>query len=113
MAELAPITEEVFDKKKFEMVSANASAITDVAYKCIPCNKIFKSIEKQDEHKLSKKHKRNEKEYCQKNPNHEQNIIFQSLKQNSEIQSDNASKNEGKRTINNILDDLKNELLAE
>ena len=46
MAELAPITEEVFDKKKFEMVSANASAITDIAYKCIPCNKIFNSIEK-------------------------------------------------------------------
>jgi len=46
MAELTPITEDVFDKKKLEMVSANASAITDVTYKCIPCNKIFKSLEK-------------------------------------------------------------------
>jgi hypothetical protein len=34
MAELAPITEDVFDRKKAEMVSANASAITDVLYKC-------------------------------------------------------------------------------
>ena len=46
MAELTPIIEDVFDKKKLEMVSANASAITDVTYKCIPCNKIFKSLEK-------------------------------------------------------------------
>ena len=45
------------------MISANASAITDVTYKCQACNKSFKSIEKLDEHKSSKKHKKNEKEF--------------------------------------------------
>ena len=84
MAELAPITEDVFDKKKSEMVSANASAITDVIYKCFPCNKNFKSTEKLEEHKVSKKHKRNEKEFCIKNPNAEQNSIFKSIAQSSE-----------------------------
>lgn len=114
MAELAPISEEIFDKKKSEMVSANASAITDVIYKCNPCNKSFKSTEKLDEHKLSKKHKKNEKEFVAKNPNFEQNSIFKSITQNSETQSDHASiKNDGKRTITNILDDLKNEFLSE
>ena len=79
MAELAPITEDVFDRKKAEMVSANASAITDVLYKCQPCNKSFKTTETLNEHKISKKHKKNEKEYCIKNPNAEQNSIFKSI----------------------------------
>lgn len=65
MADLAPISEEVFDQKRAEMVSANASAFTEVAYKCFPCNKTFKSIEQMNEHKKSKKHKKNEKEYIQ------------------------------------------------
>ena len=34
MAELLPIPEDIFEQKKAEMVSANASAISEVAYKC-------------------------------------------------------------------------------
>lgn len=45
IAELAPITEDVFDQKKAQMVSANQSAMTEVTFKCQPCNKTFKSIE--------------------------------------------------------------------
>lgn len=63
MADLAPISEEVFDQKRAEMVSANASAFTDVSYKCQACNKTFKSAEQLNEHKKSKKHKKNEKAY--------------------------------------------------
>lgn len=34
IAELAPITEDVFEQKKAQMVSANQSAMTDVTFKC-------------------------------------------------------------------------------
>jgi len=43
MADLPPISEDIFEQKKAQMVSANASAITEVVYKCIPTNKTFKS----------------------------------------------------------------------
>ena len=39
IAELAPITEEVFEQKRSEMASTNASAFTEVMYKCQPCHK--------------------------------------------------------------------------
>ena len=43
MVDLGPITEDVFEAKKAAMVEADASAITDCMYKCVPCNKTFKS----------------------------------------------------------------------
>ena len=45
MAELPPISEDIFEQKKNQMVSANASAISEVMHKCLPCNKTFKSTE--------------------------------------------------------------------
>lgn len=63
MAELNPITEDIFEQKKAQMVSADASAISEVVYKCQPCNKLFKSTEQMEEHKKSKKHKKNEKDF--------------------------------------------------
>ena len=68
MADLAPITEEVFELKKSEMISANASAITELGYKCQACCKSFKSLEKLEEHKNTKKHKKNEKDYLNSHP---------------------------------------------
>ena len=76
MAELNPITEDLFEQKKAQMVSANASAISEVVYKCQPCNKLFKSTEQMEEHKKSKKHKKNEKEYQKQNPNSDASSIF-------------------------------------
>jgi len=64
------------------MVSANASAISEVVYKCQPCNKLFKSTEQMEEHKKSKKHKKNEKEFQKQNPNSDSSSIFQSISQN-------------------------------
>ncbi len=69
MADLAPISEEVFNQKRDEMISANASAITEVGYKCLACNKTFKSKEKLEEHMKTKKHKKNMKEYLAAHPN--------------------------------------------
>jgi len=53
-------------------------------YKCVPCNKTFKSPEQQEEHKKSKKHKKNEKEYQKKNPEADSDSIFQSISQNQD-----------------------------
>jgi len=89
MAELAPVTEEIFETKRSEMVSANASAITEVMYKCQACNKNFKSIEQLNEHKKSKKHKKSEKEYEKSNPNASKSSIFLSINQATESEISN------------------------
>lgn len=89
MAELAPVSEEIFESKRSEMVSANASALTDVMYKCQACNKNFKSIEQLNEHKKSKKHKKNEKEYEIRNPNASKSSIFLSITGATESQISN------------------------
>ena len=68
IAELPPITEDIFDQKKAQMVSANVSAISEVTYKCLACAKSFKSLEQLDEHKKSKKHKKRYKEYLKDHP---------------------------------------------
>ena len=69
------------------MVNANASALTDVFYKCQPCNKNFKTNEMLDEHKKSKKHKREEKEWLIKNPGQDSSI-FKSIATGSNILSE-------------------------
>jgi len=79
VAELAPITEDVFDEKRAQAIAPNASAITEVFIKCQPCNKSFKSNEQLAEHCKSKKHKKNEKEYRSKHPDADDSSIFKSL----------------------------------
>ena len=61
------------------MVSANQSAMSEMIHKCHPCGKVFKSNEKIAEHKTTKKHKRNEKEYKKEHPTADDDSIFQSI----------------------------------
>ena len=101
MVNLAPISEDVFDLKKSQMVSANASAITDVHFKCLACNKGFKSSQQLDEHKKSKKHKKSEKEYLAKHEGMSSSDIFKSI---SHSQASLADRSE---SINaNMLGDI-------
>ena len=85
------------------MVSANASLVSEVTYKCFPCNKSFKSLEMLDEHKKSKKHKKNEKEYMKKHPDASDSSIFKSISHNQ------SEKGEEKNTAN-ILDGINEEI---
>ena len=103
IAELPPISEEVFEQKREQMVSANASLVSEVTYKCFPCNKSFKSLEMLDEHKKSKKHKKNEKEYMKKHPDASDSSIFKSISHNQ------SEKGEEKNTAN-ILDGINEEI---
>ena len=101
IAELAPITEDVFDEKKAQMVSANQSAMTEVTFKCHPCNKTFKSIEMLDQHKKSKNHKKNEKAYVAANPNVSESSMFKSIS--------HTDKSETASATGNILDGIDQE----
>jgi pre-60S factor REI1 len=101
IAELAPVTEDVFDEKKAQMVSANQSAMTEVTFKCHPCNKTFKSIEMLDQHKKSKNHKKNEKAYVAANPNVSESSMFKSIS--------HADKSETISANENILDGIDQE----
>jgi pre-60S factor REI1 len=76
IAELPPITEDIFEQKKAQMVSANQSALSEMVHKCQACNKLFKSQEKKDEHKASKKHKKNQKEFQATHPEVDEDSIF-------------------------------------
>jgi len=76
IAELPPISEDIFEQKKQSMVSANASAMSEMLYKCQPCGNTYKSTEQLEEHKRSKKHKKNEKEFMAKHPGSETDSMF-------------------------------------
>jgi len=76
IAELPPISEDLFEQKKLSMISANQSAMSEMLYKCQPCNKVFKSTEQLEEHKKSKKHKKNEKDFLAAHPESEKDSIF-------------------------------------
>ena len=80
------------------MVSANQSAMSEVTFKCHPCNKTFKSIEMLDQHKKSKNHKKNEKEYIKKNPNVSESSMFKSIS--------HADRSETISDTTNILDGI-------
>lgn len=84
IADLPPITEDIFEQKKIQMVSANQSALSEMVYKCQACNKTFKSHEKMDEHKLTKKHKKSSKEFQAKHPNVDDDSIFLSISQHQD-----------------------------
>ena len=108
MAELAPVTEEVFETKRKDMAAADASAMSEVVYKCVPCNKIFKTLEQLNEHKKSKKHKKAQKEYEANNPNASKSSIFLSINQSTPSEVSYQSQDHIPR--GNILDELKNNL---
>lgn len=79
IANLEPISEELFEEKRILLQQSNVSLSTETKWKCKACNKVFKTIESLDEHKRSKKHKKNEKDYLEKNPTSELSSIFKSI----------------------------------
>lgn len=81
--------------------------MSEVIYKCQACNKTFKSQSQLNEHKKSKKHKKNEKDFLKKFPDASEDSIFGSIKHSQYVESEKSFeivKNE------NVLDDLKNEI---
>ena len=47
MAELEPITEEIFEQKKVMLANSQVSMTMETRWKCYPCAKIFKTRESQ------------------------------------------------------------------
>jgi hypothetical protein len=43
MAELDPITEEIFEQKRVMLQSSEMSVTVETRWKCYPCAKIFKT----------------------------------------------------------------------
>jgi hypothetical protein len=94
IAELEPISEDVFEQKKacksefwydvyLVLANSNLSVSVTTSWKCQPCSKTFKTIEMLDEHKKSKKHKKSEKEYLLAHPEAEPSSIFKSIQHES------------------------------
>lgn len=79
IAELDPISEEVFEQKKALLANSNLSVSVTTSWKCQPCSKSFKTIEMLDDHKKSKKHKKSEKDYLVAHPEAEPSSIFKSI----------------------------------
>ena len=97
MAELEPITEELFEMKKVQLQNSKLSVSVETHFKCYPCAKIFKTNESLAEHKRSKKHKKSEKAYLAKHPDQDPSSIFRSIQtESSDFLSDiNRSLNSG------------------
>ena len=79
IANLEPISEELFEEKRVMLQQSNISVSTETKWKCKACSKTFKTLESLDEHKRSKKHKKNEKDFLEKNPGSAQSSIFKSI----------------------------------
>jgi len=80
IAELEPISEDLFEEKKAMLAqSAMSVGLSETLWKCIPCNKTFKSLEMLDEHKKSKKHKKSEKDFKKDNPTLPESSMFKSF----------------------------------
>ena len=79
IANLEPISEELFEEKRIIMQQSNVSISTETKWKCKACSKTFKTLESLDEHKRSKKHKKNEKDFISKNPESNGSSIFKSI----------------------------------
>ena len=58
------------------MTPNTETQLTDLMWKCLPCKKMFKSSGQLDEHKKSKNHKKNEKEYRIANPDVTETSMF-------------------------------------
>ena len=61
------------------MANSQMSVSVETKWKCQPCAKIFKTVESMDEHKRSKKHKKNEKAFMAKHPETDASSIFRSI----------------------------------
>jgi len=85
IAQLDPITEQIFEQKKALLQSACESQASHIMFKCIPCNKSFKCVEQLDQHKQSKKHKKNAKAFNAGDAN--ESSMFQSIPEGSIDQS--------------------------
>ena len=83
LADLEPITEELFEQKKVMLQNSKLSVSVETHFKCYPCSKIFKTRESLEEHKRSKKHKKSEKIYLAKHPETEPSSIFRSIQTES------------------------------
>jgi len=68
------------------MANSQMSVSVETRWKCLPCAKIFKTVESMDEHKRSKKHKKNEKAFMAKHPETDASSIFRSI--SHEVSSD-------------------------
>ena len=78
IAELEPITEEVFEMKKVAQAASTMSLsnTTTTQWKCVPCSKSFKTLESLNTHKNSKKHKKQEKEHMKNHPDDPVSSLF-------------------------------------
>ena len=79
MANLPPISEELFEQKKVLLQNSKMSVTVETKWKCYPCSKTFKTKESLAEHERSKKHKKSTKEYLAKNPEQSLSSIFKSI----------------------------------
>ena len=83
MAQLEPITEEIFEQKKVMLQSSEMSVTVEKRWKCYPCSKIFKTQESLKEHERSKKHKKCAKAYLEAHPEESLSSIFKTIKTES------------------------------
>ena len=80
MAQLEPITEELFEEKKVMLQNSQLSVSVETRWKCNPCSKIFKNHSSLNEHERSKKHKKSAKAYLENNPDESMSSIFKSIR---------------------------------
>lgn len=89
MAELDPITEDIFEQKRAMLAESKISITMETRWKCKACSKTFKTMESQTEHERSKKHKKSTKEYLAKHPDESLSSIFKSIQtESSDLLSD-------------------------
>ena len=80
MAQLEPITEELFEQKKVSLQNSQLSVSVETRWKCYPCAKIFKTHSSLNEHERSKKHKKSAKTYLERHPEESMSSIFKSIR---------------------------------
>lgn len=66
----------IYSDHLLALQSACDSILTETLFKCYPCSKSFKSPIQLDEHKKSKKHRKNEKAYKLQNPDASKSTLF-------------------------------------
>jgi len=65
------------------LANSNLSVSVSTQWKCVPCGKVFKTMEMLEDHKKSKKHRQNEKKYKADHPESEPSSIFKSIQYES------------------------------
>ena len=106
MAQLEPITEELFEEKKVMLQNSTLSVSVETRWKCNPCSKIFKNSSSLNEHERSKKHKKSSKAYLASHPDESMSSIFKSIRtESSDFLSDiNRSINNEPLTVDEDSD---------